>query len=552
MNMLSTIKNEQQDFEWYPTTNEMIAVVRSQIPEKAESIMDIGAGDGRVLLALSDKCEMAKLFSIEKSFVLVQSQDPKIIPVGTDFWEQNISALPAQYIFSNPPYSEYENWTERIISECYARDAFLIIPQRWKESALIASALKRREATAKVVYEGDFLNGDRKSRAKIDIVRVTFKKRSDYGRDWKDCVVDPFDQWFDDNIDMFDKVKPENDPDERTTDKEKLNLKLRGSDADEMVEAYLADLEHLQNNYRLIFQLDGDLLRELGVEKSTVREGLKKKIRELKIAYWGILFDRLKAITDRLTTKSRKILLERLVENNTIDFTSKNIRAIALWAINNVNGFVDQQLVDLFKELATHDGATNYKSNERTWVKQYWRYNVEDHSHFALDYRIIRHGGHAIYDNGWYQFEYPGNLHNDCHNLIADMIAVFTNLGFTVSDLHSKSRHWTRGKWEDFTDLSGKTIFQVKGYQNGNLHIRVYPKAMQALNIKAAQILKWVGSIEEVVEEIGYDKPTAEKYFNYSQYVTMNNLPLLQSSSKPVQEQAQLPQGDFKQQEMEF
>jgi len=84
--------------------------------------------------------------------------------------------------------------------------------------------------------------------------------------------------------------------------------------------------------------------------------------------------------------------------------------------------------------------------------------------------------------------------------------------------------------------ISGKTIFQVKGYLNGNVHIRVYPKAMQALNIKAAQLLKWVGSIDDVVEEMGYDKSTAEKYFNLNQYITINNLPMLASSTPAPEE----------------
>lgn len=537
---IDILKSNAQDFEWYPTTDQMIAVVRSQIAMNADSIMDIGAGDGRVLVELSKKCEDAKLYSIEKSLILVQMQDANIIPVGTEFYEQNLSALPSQYIFCNPPYSDYENWMERIISEGYAKEAFLVVPRRWSDSGFITEALAKREATAEVIYTGNFHNAERQARAEIEIVKVRYKSSAGYGRDWKTRVADPFDQWFDQNIDMFDKIKPEEEQHERANDKEKLALKLRGSDVDEMVESYQADYNHLENNYRMIFELDGDLLRELGVDKSTVREGLKKKIRGLKIVYWGILFDRLDAITSRLTTKSRQLLLDKLVANNTIDFTAHNIRAIALWAINNVNEYLDDQLVALYKELATFEGATNYKSNQKTWVKHYWRYNVDDHSHFKLDYRIITGKWKAIYDGGWSEYEYPGKLHNNCHDVIADMIAVFTNLGFKVNDLHSKSREWKRGKWQDFEDGAGKTIFQVKGYLNGNLHMRVYPKAMQALNIKAAQLLKWVGSIEEVVEEMDIDTPTAEKYFNWNQYITVNNLPLLQSSTPEAEETPQL------------
>jgi len=539
--VLVAIKASDQDFEWYPTTDEMISVVARKIPMNAESIMDIGAGDGRVLMALAKKCEDAELYGIEKSLGLVQVQDKRIIPVGTEMYEQNLSALPVQYIFCNPPYSDYEEWTRKIISEGYARKAYLVIPQRWSESNLIADALHSREATANVIYSGDFSAGDRQSRAKIDIVEIVYKSDNSYRRDWKSCVADPFDQWFDQNIDMFDKVKEKRDPDESKNFAERIALKLRGTDIEEMVESYQEHYNKLEKNYRAIFQLDGELLLEVGVNKDTVRQGLKKKLRGLKVTYWGILFDRLDSITSRLTTKSRKQLLDKLVANNTIDFTVKNALAIGLWAINNVNEYLDDQLVELFKELATFEGASNYKSNQKTWVKHYWRYNADDHSHFKLDYRIVTSKWKAMYDGGYSQYEYPGDLHSNCHDMIADMTAVFSNLGFKVFDLHSKSREWKRGKWQNFTDISGETVFQVKGFLNGNLHIRVMPSAMQALNIKAAQLLKWVGSIEEIVEEMDIDKPTAEKYFNWNQYITVNNLPLLQGS---VEVPSELPEPD--------
>ena len=526
---VNLLKENGQDYEWYPTTNEMINVVLRHIPENAESIMDIGAGDGRVLRAFSMKCQQTAMYSIEKSLMLVKLQDSFIIPVGTEFYEQNLSALPVEYIFCNPPYSEYEEWTERIISMGYAKEAFLVIPQRWSESQFIKEALEKREATAQGVWFGDFYTADRASRAVVEIVHIKFKRYNNGYRysDWKKDTVDPFDQWFDANIDTFDKVKKDVDPDEPKDPEERLKLKLRGSDVDEMVESYLEDYAKLVENYQLIFELDAEILLELGVDKSAIRNGLKKKIRGLKIVYWGILFDRLDAITSRLTTKSRRLLLDKLVANNTIDFTAHNIRAIALWAINNVNHYLDDQLVKLFKDLATFDGMSKYKSNQATWIKSRWRYDVKEYQDFALDYRIVKHQWKAMHDGGYDKWDYPGGLHNNCHDLISDMKAVFANLGFKVFGLRSRDRNWKRGQWQDFNDIGGRTIFQLKAYMNGNVHIRVYPKAMQALNVKAAQLLGWIGSIEEIVEEMGYDKKTAEKYFDLNMYIDVNHLPLL-------------------------
>jgi tRNA1(Val) A37 N6-methylase TrmN6 len=53
--LLSAVQEAEQDFEWYPTTDRMIRAVAAKIPTDTESVMDIGAGDGRVLLALAKR-----------------------------------------------------------------------------------------------------------------------------------------------------------------------------------------------------------------------------------------------------------------------------------------------------------------------------------------------------------------------------------------------------------------------------------------------------------------------------------------------------------------
>ena len=65
--MLATVQSAGEDFEWYPTTDPMIQAVARHIPTRTNSIMDIGAGDGRVLLQLAKRCEHApELYAIEK------------------------------------------------------------------------------------------------------------------------------------------------------------------------------------------------------------------------------------------------------------------------------------------------------------------------------------------------------------------------------------------------------------------------------------------------------------------------------------------------------
>lgn len=44
--LVNRLKQEGQDFEWYPTTAAMITIVRGFLPQDTQSILDIGAGDG--------------------------------------------------------------------------------------------------------------------------------------------------------------------------------------------------------------------------------------------------------------------------------------------------------------------------------------------------------------------------------------------------------------------------------------------------------------------------------------------------------------------------
>lgn len=86
VNMLKSIKEVNQDFEWYPTTEEMINSLINGINEKyLKNALDIGAGNGRVLDMLASKLSVDKLYSIEKSEPLIQAMSRKILNIGRDF-----------------------------------------------------------------------------------------------------------------------------------------------------------------------------------------------------------------------------------------------------------------------------------------------------------------------------------------------------------------------------------------------------------------------------------------------------------------------------------
>lgn len=528
--LVEVLKSCDQDFEWYPTTDRMIQIVAKRLDEDTcPNILDIGAGDGRVLMGLSKRFKASTLYSIEKAMPLIQAQPEEITPVGTEFFEQNLACLPVDIIFCNPPYSQFETWAETIIKSGFAKYAYLIIPQRWKDSKIIAAALKMREAEVKVIHSDTFHDGDRRARAVIDILEIKFSCKND----WENSPKDPFDIWFDQNVSTFQ----EEDQTSEYIQQEQSIAKLRHlTSIAGMVESYNAEYELMENNYRAIFKLDSALLRELSVNKEAVREGIKKRMQGLKAKYWHLLFEHLDAITSKLSTKTKDMFLKKITGQETVAFTALNAYAITIWAIKNANRYFDEQCKDLFLALSTHEGAMMYKSNQKTWGADRWRYylrNGEDKPHhYTLDYRIVVHDYRAISnEDRWNSYEYPGGLHKSCHERIEDIIAVMGNLGFATNSQKPRQRDWQAGAWQDFynRDEKGQSriLFQVKAYKNGNIHLRFMPDAIKALNIEAGRLLGWIRNKADVVTEMGYTQEDADKYFNSNRALTISSLKAL-------------------------
>lgn len=519
--LLNAIQDADQDFEWYPTTAKMIDAVAKRIPGTGISLMDVGAGDGRVLVELGKRCKAESLYAIEKSPILVQAQPEEVTPVGTDLFEQNLTCLPVDYIFCNPPYSQYETWASVVIESGYAKKSFLIVPRRWKDSEAIAHSLKKRGATARVVHSDDFHDAERRARAVVDIVEISYPR----GDDYYEKVKDPFDIWFDQNIDTFEHE--EEDIPEYQQEERDLAKVRHLTDIGDMVAGYNEEYARMEENYRAIFRLDYALLKELSVSKDTVREGIKKKMAGLKNKYWHLLFERLDTVTSRLSTKTKAGFLEKLTGRAAIAFTTSNAYAVVLWAIKHANKYYDEQLVTLFRDLSTFEGVMNYKSNQRAWEKDGWRYAKEGHDHYALDYRIVVHKYSAIFPGGFGHYEYPGDLHKVCHEMIDDVIAVFHNLGFATAAVTSRSRHWSPGRWHDFHLADGRVLFQAKAHKNGNLHFRFLPDAIRVLNVEAGRLLGWLRSADDVVSELGYGREEAAAFFGSNRQIAPSNVRLL-------------------------
>ena len=84
--LIKALKESNEDWNFYPTTQAIINVIKAKCKTQYQShneedifcsVLDCGAGDGRVLMALTS----GKRYAIEKAVPLIQAMDCDIILV---------------------------------------------------------------------------------------------------------------------------------------------------------------------------------------------------------------------------------------------------------------------------------------------------------------------------------------------------------------------------------------------------------------------------------------------------------------------------------------
>lgn len=529
--LLETVKAAGQDWEWYPSDSRMLKIVADDIVSELKasrddstsfSILDIGAGNGSALKIICDQAKNdGQRYAIEKSKILIDALPPDVFVVGTDFHQQTLIDKKVDVVFCNPPYSEFQDWMRRIVAEANCRLIYLIVPQRWKEDKTIADVIARRcgnlededdieeeyrreyRRTAggvSVLDSTSFEDSEfRQARAQVDILKIKIRQR---GWNDVDCAVDPFDLWFENTFKIAaDECKEY----EHTVHADGIKYEVvKGQNLIEhLEELYHRDFDALLDTYRALEKMDATLFRELGVNLDQVRGGLKARIAGLKNLYWKELFDNLDSITSRLTSGSRKKLLDKLTAHTSIDFSAANAYAVVVWAIKNANAYFDSQLVDLYFTLADKDNIRNYKSNKRL-IEDGWRYqcNRREYSHYTLDYRLILER-HNCFPSWGYEKE--NGLGGDTHDLLGDICTIAMNLGFNV-ETDSREIAWRPGEKNEFFRVNGELFMDVRCYQKGTVHIRIDQEFMKRFNVEAGRLNGWLKNPTEAKAETGIDE----------------------------------------------
>lgn len=520
--LVAEIKENGQDFEWYPTTSEIVDALAAKLKiwkdwrtgaRTVNSILDIGCGNGGFFekLCKDEELKNIKKYGIEKSMILSEQLPDDVILLGTDFNQQTLIDKKVDIVFCNPPYSVYDEWAEKIILQANCNAIALVIPNRWASNERIKYALERRNMKAEVVGTYDFENAERKARATVDLIFISAKVNRLYAS--AETLKDPFDLWFDDTFKInaeTDKYKTGLDSDREKKIKNELSVK--GDTAEMLVQFYNRDMDKLYNNYRKLEEIDADLFNELKVNVPMLKESLKTRLQGLKHIYWDLLFKKYDKVTSRLTSTGRRKVINRLNDNTAIDFTLENIFQLTLWIIKHSNTLFDEQITEYFYSLCNTENIHRYKSNKR-WSDDDWRYmkkNLYEYGHLKkdkvsqlknilLDYRIIV----TAFRN--FETVLRTKLTESCLNFLSDTVIIGKNLGFDIDfSLPEKYADVDVDDWKNFniSTKDGKVFANVKLYKNGNRHVKFCKEFMQKLNVEMARINHWVQDKSEVVNEM--------------------------------------------------
>ncbi|WP_026959853.1 class I SAM-dependent methyltransferase [Aliagarivorans taiwanensis] len=546
--LVSKLKQQGQDFEFYPTTSAQIAVIEDDIralvadydigPNKDAAIrlLDVGAGDGRVLKALSPILESGgrsvAQFAIEKASVHIRSyRGQGITLLGTDLHETNLISKNSDVAFTNPPYSEFVPWMVRMIGELSFAVLYAVIPTRWADDEHIQEAISARGSlTATVLASSDFVDAERQARAKVDVVRFAF---NDFAEDaerialWSERrsnyryrptlganMTCPFQcfilrelglkQTYSETLGKFREYQE--------LERVRAELKEPGTEGYELVKSegiltallanYEARLQHFLTQYKAIGGLDASLLQEMGVEHNAIKEGLQAKLYGLRNVYWGLLFEKLDVLTSKLISSHSSKLLDTLKANQ-LDFTRLNALYIIEYAVGMANELVEESLVKVYRDLTSEESIHRYYVSNQHVYSDDWRHTkTKDLARYLLDYRFIHSGTSDTFENGL-----GGSSKSFCNNLKV----MFGLLGYSGVELDTPFEEIASGQAFHITGRTPTgghvTLCQLRIYMKGTRHIKFDQEAMLRLNVTASRLLGWVRNKEEFQEQAAW--PTA-------------------------------------------
>jgi hypothetical protein len=520
---LNDLKDAEEDFEWYSTTQPILDKLGERLKELKDdsdfnSILDVGAGNGKVLKYIESLDLFHNYFAIEKSNFHLSNLPPNFRVLGVDFWANTLMDKEISCAFTNPPFSQFGPWIAKILKELSRSSyIFFVAPDRWANNEDIKEALRVRGGEIKVLGQFSFEDSeDRKARANVELVEISPSDES--SRYYKD---DPFVRFFEEN---FKYPEPKEDINQGFDEKVDQNKLVTGQNLIEVLcDLYEDRMNELHRNYKAVCSLPHEFLKEFEIKKEDLLKSLKDKLASAKKEYWGRLFRGMNKINRTLTTESQKEVLGMMNAQAGIDFNRDNCYALIQWIIKNANVFYDRQLVQVYKKMLEYVNVDNYVSNKRVFSQNQFRYNwyreetnEVTHVKLKVGHRMVlaRCGGLSNSSYSWEK-----GLNESAANFIRDLLVIANNLGFEYIGNPPQKGEWDTSEQVEYLYKDKEewtvTLFTVRCFLNQNIHLKCNPKFINALNIQAGKLLKWIGSDQEASEEMGVDIDMATKFFNH-------------------------------------
>lgn len=526
------LKENNEDFEWYPTTPEILETIqtdiislvtkdefryknRSKIKYVKEyhsktkgritfgSILDIGAGDGRVIDYLVKDTKDYEFNCIQKLAIeKAKTQGNDLIKagiglIGRDFYNTTLIDKEFDIVFSNPPYTIFKDWCYKILQEVNSTFIYLVLPERWADDVDFATAMHQK-GEIDILGNFDFNNAERKARASVQLIKITRISKDDTFTNWIETNFGKFE------AEKIEDIELEQESNNQLEQRQGTNIKV-------LVDNYNADLYKLNNTYKILGSLDFSIIEQLGVKKIDVIEKIKSDISSLKNLYWEKAFNILDSVTKRLTYTTRKKILRDIQWFNSLDFNEENAYSIVIWVIDNYNKYTKEQLIKVYDDLTNFEQVKAYKSND-VWTKDNWRYTNPIPTKYSLDYRIVVAQGHKI------NAQYSHQNANGEDTILKDIQIVANSLGFisnTVMPHCTGVKHYCYNNEE--------ILFEYKVYQNNNIHFKFNQKFLQVLNIEVGKLRGWIKKPQDIEDEFNISKKESIRYFTNTELYLMGH-----------------------------
>lgn len=556
------IRGDVEDKEFYPTTDEIIQVVKSDINSlsgyKMITLLDIGAGDGRVLSGIMEtpledgtcdtrrmyeavdykKQSAHKLMGIEQSDKLMSLWHKDIIPVGSDFFDTNLMSISAKFTFTNPPFTKIEPWITKVVYETQSQHCYFVAPERWRNSTMIEEAINKRNGKVTSLGVYSFKDGDRAVREGRDMAELF---RIDFGSRGTDEFIEPLRLFLEERLGNIEEQIPDHRKySVETRLKNSLeragvkNALVTGNDyVSAMVELYNAEQAKIYDAMEKFQSIDSTLFSAIGVSTYDAMMNMRKELDNLRSQYWVELYRNTREISELVDTET-SYAFEALMKSQTnLEFNQSNIRMIMVWCLKNIRAYSKKQVKKSIGELLSSVNIKAYKSNEARFVRGDWEYAAQipnDVTHYCLNTtkRLIISWYKRRVDNE--AIRRSGSLRHNIKDCLTNLCVIANNVGFSVSNIRDiRDDNWSAGKQRDilYTDKATgetKVLFRVKVFMAGTIHLNMDQDFINYLNVEFGKIKGWVTTPQEAAEEMGMTIEAATKAFNaYEDVMSLTN-----------------------------